>query len=584
MPDGQTYSPPTLPPLGHPRLQKPIHDERHVKIVCVGAGASGLLLAYKLQRSFENYDLVVYEKNAEVAGTWYENRYPGCACDIPAHTYTYSFEPNPAWSSVYAGSREIFQYFDSFCDKYALRKHIKVKQQVSKARWDDARAKWDLEIVNLADGSTIQDSCDILVNASGVLNSWKWPKIRGLESYKGKLIHTANWDPNVDLHGKSVGLIGNGSSGIQVLPAILPEAGSITAFIRSPTWVAPQLLPQHVYSEEERRVFETDPNALLRHRGELETMTNSLFSIFLSDSPAQKKLSGDLAALMKSKIGDEVLEKLLIPTFPLGCRRITPGVGYLEALKSDKVKLVYGEIQEITERGCISDDGRECPVDVLICATGFDTTFKPRFPLIGADKRTMSECWEKEATSYLGLAVPNFPNYFCFAGPNSPTGTGTFLIALEAQADYMLKMIDRWQTENIHSFSPKMNAVEDFVAYKDNFMKGTVWTHECNSWYKSNSISESITAIWPGSSLHYLEAMAEPRYEDWDLKYSGNRFAFFGNGFSQTEVDQTADWAYYLRNSDDSPFLSRGKRRKFYSKSGTVTRGGSAIPIPRGNL
>ncbi|KAF8902331.1 hypothetical protein CPB84DRAFT_1775851 [Gymnopilus junonius] len=175
------------------------------------------------------------------------------------------------------------------------------------------------------------------------------------------------------------------------------------------------------------------------------------------------------------------------------------------------------------------------------------------------------------------MAAHGFPNYFMFIGPNSPIGNGPVLISIEAQADYILKMMDRWQTENIHSFSPKKEAVEDFIEWKDKFMKGTVWQEECRSWYKRNSVSGKITALWPGSTMHYLEAIAEPRYNDWDIKYDGNRFAFLGNGYSRTEKDLTADWAYYIRNEDDGPYLSRGKRTKVLSKSGTVTRSSDGI-------
>jgi len=145
-------------------------------------------------------------------------------------------------------------------------------------------------------------------------------------------------------------------------------------------------------------------------------------------------------------------------------------------------------------------------------------------------------------------------------------------VKIEAQADYMLKMIDRWQTENIHSFSPKKEAVDDFVQHTNNYMKGTVWHQDCRSWYKKNSMTGRVTALWPGSTMHYLEALDQPRYDDWHIEYKGNRFAFLGNGFSQTEADYTADWAYYLRNEDESPYLSRGKRRRLFSNSGSVVR------------
>ena len=209
----------------------PIHEPKHVKIICVGSGASGLLLAYKLQRSFNNFELVIYEKNEDISGTWLENTYPGCvdlsvtplhlplnhrlvncrcACDIPAHVYTYTFEPNPNWSSVYSGSREIRDYFLSFAKKYELRKYIKLQHQVSGAVWNDKAGQWDVDIDNLANGSVMRDSCDIFISAVGVLNAWKWPTIAGLHDFKGPVLHTARWDSSVSLEGKHVGLIGNG--------------------------------------------------------------------------------------------------------------------------------------------------------------------------------------------------------------------------------------------------------------------------------------------------------------------------------------------------------------------------------------
>ncbi|KAF8967753.1 hypothetical protein BDZ97DRAFT_1755839 [Flammula alnicola] len=578
MPNGNHLTVSIAP--GNPRAQKPIHDEKHLKVICIGAGASGLLLAYKMQRSLENFHLVLYEKNEAVSGTWFENRYPGCACDVPAHVYTYSFEPNPNWSSVYAGSKEIHQYFESFCDKYQLRKYIKLRHQVSKAAWNAKKGGWDVEIIDLAEGTTVNDYCDILVNAAGVLNAWRWPSIPGLKDYNGKLLHTARWDSSVDLSGKHVGLIGNGSSAIQVLPAIRSQASRITTFIRESTWVSPvQGLEGHDYSEEERQKYATDAEAQLQYRKQLETATNQIFPMFIADSPVQQATFDSMVAMMKEKLQNEDLAKLVIPAWSVGCRRITPGINYLETLGSDKVKVVYGEIQKITERGCLSDDGQEYPVDILICATGFDTSFRPRFPLIGPSGKSLSDVWAEEPKSYLGIAAHDFPNYLIFVGPNSPVGNGPVLIAIEAQADYMLKMMDRWQTENIHSFSPKMEAIEEFIAFKDDFMKSTVWEQECRSWYKNNRAFGKVTALWPGSTLHYLEAIAEPRYDDWDFKYAGNRFAFLGNGYSQAESDRTADWAYYIRNEDDGPYLSRGRRRKIATKSGTISRAEGADAI-----
>jgi cation diffusion facilitator CzcD-associated flavoprotein CzcO len=192
------------------RLNGPIHAERHVNIICVGAGASGLLLAYKLQKHFQNFTLTVYEKNTEVSGTWFENKYPGCACDIPAHNYTWSFEPKLDWSGVYASSAEIHTYFNDFANKYGLMKFVKTQHHVAGAHWNHQQGGYDVTIKNLKTDQEFHNHCDILINASGILNNWKWPAIPGLEKYKGVLLHTANWDDTVSLDGKHVGLIGNG--------------------------------------------------------------------------------------------------------------------------------------------------------------------------------------------------------------------------------------------------------------------------------------------------------------------------------------------------------------------------------------
>ena len=322
---------------------------------------------------------MIYEKNEEISGTWWENKYPGCACDIPAHTYTWSFEPKEDWSAVYAGSGEIFNYFDHFAKKYHLRKYCKIRHQVTGAIWNNEKGGYDVKVHDLISGNEFHDYCDILINASGILNAWRWPAIPGIEKYKGPLLHTANWDSTVEMKGKHVGLIGNGSSGIQVLPKIQPDCAKVTTFIREPTWVSPaQGLEQHVFTPHELHEFSTKPGALLAYRKQIESGLNGQFALFLKGTKTQNETKAYMLEQMKLKLADKFLEEKLIPDWSLGCRRLTPGVGYLESLTKPNVSVVYGEINEITERGCICDDGNEYPVDVLICATGFDTTFKPR--------------------------------------------------------------------------------------------------------------------------------------------------------------------------------------------------------------
>lgn len=219
------------------------------------------------------------------------------------------------------------------------------------------------------------------------------------------------------------------SSGIQVLPAIHSIVSKITTFIRSPTWVSPmQGLPQHVYTDEERHTFETDPKALLKFRKETESAFNgTFFPIFIKGSEAQKTVRDNMTTMMKAALNNEALEKLLIPNWGVGCRRLTPGINYLETLSSEKVDVVHGQVKEITKKGCIGGDGKEYPVDVLICATGFDNSYRPHFPIVGKSGVSLADAWAEESESYLGLAAADFPNYFMFIGPNSPVGNGPVL-------------------------------------------------------------------------------------------------------------------------------------------------------------
>jgi cation diffusion facilitator CzcD-associated flavoprotein CzcO len=253
--------------------------------------------------------------------------------------------------------------------------------------------------------------------------------------------------------------------------------GQLTTLVREATWIAPPFgMDQHIYSEEEKRAFADKPQVLEELRKANESGLNSIFGLYLQNHEIQNSMRETFTEQMKNKLKrNEWLQEKLIPQWGVGCRRLTPGIGYLETLAKPSVKVVFGEIESMTEMGCKCNDGKEYPVDILICATGFDTSFKPRFSLIGLRGRNLQDEWAKESRSYLGLAAPNMPNYMIFLGPNCPIGNGPVLSAIECQADYMLALCDRWQTENIHSFTPKKEAVTDFLAHTDNFMKQTIW-------------------------------------------------------------------------------------------------------------
>lgn len=241
---------------------------------------------------------------------------------------------------------------------------------------------------------------------------------------------------------------------------------------------------------------------------------------------------------------------------------------------------IYREITQITPSGCITNNGVETELDVLICATGFDTTFKPRFPITGRNGRDLQDEWKDEPRSYLGLAANGFPNYFMFLGPNCPIGNGPIIFSIELQGSYIAEFLNRWQKEDIRTFHPKIDAVNDFMEQKDSFMQKTVWMTNCQSWYKDSSTNK-VTALWPGSTLHYMETLAKPRYDDYEVTYaSKNRFAYLGCGFSQHELNPNADLTYYIRTRDDGSSVFGNLFSTFNAKdSGAKMRGTTTATI-----
>jgi cyclohexanone monooxygenase len=324
------------------------------------------------------------------------NRPVSCACDVPSHNYTWSFEPKTDWSANYATSKEIFQYFKDFSKKYGLDRYIQLRHEVVSAIWDEEHLQWHVTVKDLETGDLRVESAHVLVNAGGILNKYRYPPIPGIKTYNGTLVHSAAWPEDLDLSGKVVGLIGNGSSGIQILPAIKSQVTELVTFIREATWVAPPLGEAYQeYSPEEQARFAKDKEYHIAMRKKSENAANGAFGMFHAGSKQQREVRAYMEGEMRTKLHNPDLENVLIPDWAVGCRRLTPGTNYLESLNDSNVRVVYGEITQITETGVICDDGSgEHAVDVLICATGFDTSFRPRFPLIGTAGESLSTAWK----------------------------------------------------------------------------------------------------------------------------------------------------------------------------------------------
>ncbi|KAF9876803.1 hypothetical protein CkaCkLH20_05649 [Colletotrichum karsti] len=526
---------------------------RRLRVACIGAGASGIMMCYKKEKEFgDSIDLVVYERYPKPGGVWYANKYPGCRCDVPSPAYQYPFHPKADWSRYYSPAAEIQSYYESFArERGYVDNYIKLSHRVDKAAWDEITGQWVLTITETTGPSerTFEDRADFLVANIGVLNTWKWPDIPNREAFHGNMTHSADYDTNLDLEGKTVIVIGSGASAIQIVPAIKEKAKKVISFYRTPQWIGPGLAMDgftdsegrnFTYTEEQKNQFSQDPVAYLAHRKAIETKINASFPHNIASHPAQKMAREFVTERMKRILkNDKTLTERLVPTFPMGCRRLGPAEGFLEAFHEDNVELAEGDIESFTEDGLRTTDGTEFKADVIICATGFNVSFKPHFPIIGRDQVSLSEAWKNDPAAYLALTTSGFPNFMIGSlGPNCPAGHGSFITVLEAAQNYVCKIIRKIQTENILSMEVKPEVVAEYNEHVHEWLKRTVWAAGCRSWYNQGRPGGKITAQYPGSLVHWRLMLEHPRFEHYDIRYrSSNRFEFMGNGFTLTEVD-----------------------------------------------
>ncbi|KAF2820154.1 FAD/NAD(P)-binding domain-containing protein [Ophiobolus disseminans] len=350
--------------------QESLGKKRHI-IIIVCLMTDLVLTAHHFQKYLaSSYTFEVVEKNHGVGGTWLENTYPGCACDVPSDIYQYSFAPTKDWSTLYASSGEIQGYLSRVAKQFDLQKHIEFGTSVDRCTWHEDTHKW---LVDTSSGGVLRTGrkADVLINAAGILNHYQYPDIPGLQDFKGVMMHTANWDHSVDLTGKKVGVIGAGASAIQ-------------------------------------------------------NYFNTFFPVFIKDSSSQHNRRKELTASMSKCIKDEALRAKLIPKYEVGCRRLSPGEPFLKALQQPNVECIFDPIASCTSEGLQTQAGVK-DIDVLIAATGFNTTFRPRFSLVGRDGVDMRDLWNNDPASYMGLGCAGFPNYLSMLGPNCPVANGSLI-------------------------------------------------------------------------------------------------------------------------------------------------------------
>ncbi|EFX00603.1 flavin-binding monooxygenase [Grosmannia clavigera kw1407] len=553
-----------------------IDEPRPLRVAVIGGGLTGITAGILLPAKVPGIQLTIYEKNEDFGGTWLENKYPGVRCDIPSHVYQSTFAPKTDWTDQFSYGPEIREYWQGVARQHDVYQYAQFGKRVEAADWDDEAGVWTLTIEDVATGTrTATVQADAVVTAVGRFNAWKLPDYPGISEFQGLLRHTSDWDPSFDPTGKRVAVIGNGASGIQVVPALQKIAVRVDHYARSRTWIATSWAgdertpgPQPI-EESTKAALGGDAATYLRYRKELEAKYWRRFGTFLRDDESEsgrrdnEALRTAFSEVMRRRIGDRKPELLadLVPDFAPNCRRLTPGPGYLEALTADNVDYVRTPIARFTASGIETTDGVQRDVDAVFCATGANVDMVPAFAVRarGQDLRTV---WGADGTpgsygfpyTYLGAATPGFPNLFFVQGPHAAGPSGTVPHAVETQLTYVAQVLRKIGREGIKAMMPSTRAADDFVVYARSFFDRTVLTDNCSSWYNSGRPGSFVHGLWPGSAGHLSVVRRSPRWEDWEYDYLGgggadaNRFAwYFGNGWTRDESNPEADLVSYLK-------------------------------------
>ncbi|MFJ8668242.1 flavin-containing monooxygenase [Streptomyces sp. NPDC093600] len=464
----------------------------HVRVAVIGSGFGGLGAAVRLRREGIT-DFVVLERADSVGGTWRDNSYPGCACDVPSHLYSFSFAPNPDWPRTFSGQRHIRAYLEHVTDTFRLRPHIRLNHEVMTMRWDGDELRWEIET---SQGSL---TADVVVSATGPLSDPKIPEIPGLAGFPGKVFHSARWDHDYDLTGKRVAMIGTGASAIQIVPAIQPKVAALTLFQRTPPWVMPRL--DRAITGAERWLHRTLPATGTARRGLLWGIRELQVSAF-TKRPNELGLVESLAkANMNRAIKDPALRAKLTPSYRIGCKRILLSSEYYPALARPNVDVVASGLREVRGSTVVAADGTETEVDAIVFGTGFHVTDMPIAErVVGADGRTLAETWKDGMESLRGATAAGFPNWMTIIGPNTGLGNSSMILMIESQLNYLADYMRQLDVLGGRAaLAARPSAVGAWNRKVQDRMERTVWkAGGCNSWYLD--ANGRNTTLWPGTT------------------------------------------------------------------------------------
>jgi cation diffusion facilitator CzcD-associated flavoprotein CzcO len=474
---------------------------------------SGILSAIKLQEAGLG-DFAIYEKADRLGGTWRENTYPGIACDVPSHFYSYSFAPNPDWSHRFSPGAEIQAYFEDVARRYGVVPRIRFGAEVTRCAFEDGR--WRIE---LSDGS--RDEGDFVIAATGVLHHPAYPAIAGLDAFERALFHSARWDHSVPLAGRRVGVVGTGSSAIQIVSALVDEVRELVLFQRTPQWIAPAENPP--YSEADKAAFREHPEAMEAIRAEVARAFTEGFANVLVDaeSPALQAIHAACVANLENSVKDPELREKLRPGYRATCKRLILSPDFYAAIQRPNARLVTEGIERVEKSGVRTRDGRLHELDVLVLATGFrvDRFVRP-MQVVGRDGLRLDDVWRDGPLAYQAIGVPGFPNFFMLQGPNSPVGNFSLIDVAELQLGYILQLVERVRSGACDEVDVSPSAMARFEAERREAAAKTIWATGCRSWYIGH---DGLPTAWPWTYDRFREEMSAPRLEDYVLRRRGAR-------------------------------------------------------------
>ncbi len=479
-----------------------------VDVVIIGAGFSGLGMAIKLKQSGRT-DFLVLEQAADAGGCWRDNTYPGCACDVPAHLYCFSFAPRADWSRKYAGQAEIHEYLRQCVTRFQLEPYLRFNHCVMRLQFDDETQRWQ---VDLANGGTL--SARIVVVGRGPLSVPKLPTIPGLAHFPGPVFHSSQWQHQHDLTGKRVAVVGTGASAIQFIPALAKVAGELTVFQRTPAWVFPR--PDRTIGRLEQRLYQAWPALQHGYRQWLFRQHEWRYRALAQPASWSHSLAERLARrFIRRHVKDADKVRLLTPSYVLGCKRVLLSNDYYPAMNQPHVQLTPSALQSVDDHTLVAADGSRHDADVLVFGTGFEVadSLQPGW-IIGPKHEDLGSRWQREGMqAYRGMAVAGMPNLFFLIGPNSGLGHNSLVLMVEAQIANILACLDHMQVNRYHACHVHPSAQQRFNQQIQNTFPATVWTSGCQSWYLDQHGRN--TTLWPGLVTQYQQLMGKWAAEDY---------------------------------------------------------------------